>query len=448
MSGHPKKIGLERPPMTRGNRPVVKPAPSIIDYRMHFLFIYPSPGVLGGVETLVARMSRWLVEKNHQVTLLIENPGKWTGVLPQGVRCVVLEKRFRELYYYWHASQLWNSLQLPAPDVIKSFDLPSSWMACQLAALLGNNCKVLAGIYNPLVFKWYYSSNSLPRWDDNLLYLRNYLNHIPANARLFCGIDQAEELDEVHHEKGMLWPIPIDTTQFEPAWRRPKWGKIVSIGRLSPMKEYNLYMIDVVKILRDRGHDVTWSVYGTGEYETAMRERVKQQGLEPVIFFEGTVPYNRFWKVLEDAYVFVGMGTSILEASLFKVPNVNALAYDREGVTYGAVHQFPPGSIGPSIAFPPKFKVVDEIERILRLGPTEYQAEAESVYRHVQDHVIDASMQRFLGLVRDADPIRTKKLLYQINYPLWLLRRVMRTLVRPRKTSHPVFGLPATSAST
>ena len=414
---------------------------------MHFVFIYPSPDLLGGIETLLARMSKWLIDDGHQVTLLVERAGKWLELLPSEARCVALNQRYRELYYYWHARRLWNSLKLPPPDVVKSFDLPSSWMACQLAALTGNGCKVLAGIYNPLVFKWYYSANSLPRWDDNLLYLRNYLKRIPPNGRILCGADQVEELQEVHREKGMLWPIPVDTTQFLPASRRPQWGKIVSVGRLSPMKEYNLYMIDIVKALRAKGREVTWTVYGTGEYENEMRERIRRNHLERFIFMPGVVPYARFWKVLEEAYIFVGMGTSILEAALFQVPNVSANAFDQDGLTWGPVYTFPPGSIGAGNA-PAKLKVIDEIERILDLSPEGYRTEADRVGASVAMHKIDNSMKRFLQLVNEVKPIRSNKFLYQVNYPLWLLRRLMKRLARSRETTHPVFVPPATTAST
>ncbi len=413
---------------------------------MRFLFIYPSSGVLGGIETLLARMSRWLTENNHEVTLLVDRPGKWTDLLPRSVRCVVLDNHFPKLYYYFHAKRIWKSLGIEKPDVIKSFDIGSSWIACQLAGIIRTDCKVIAGIYNPSVFNWYWAPESSRPWSAKRLYLRNYLKCVPASARVFCGVDQLEELEEVHRQKGILWPIPIDTTQFEPAVRKPKSGKIVSVGRLSPMKEYNLYLIDVVKTLRDRGHDVTWSVYGTGEYETTMRERIKEAHLEQFIFMEGTVPYARFRKVLEDAYVFVGMGTSILEAALFKVPNVNANAYERAGLTCGPVYNFPPGSIGPGNA-PPKLKVSDEIERILRLNRADYRAEEEKVGASVAVHEMENSMRYFLQIVREAEPTRPGKCHYLVNYPFWFLRRMMKGFVRNRETRHPGPAAPVTTAS-
>jgi Glycosyl transferases group 1 len=394
---------------------------------MHFLFIYSSPGILGGIETLIGRMARWLVNDGHQVTVLTASNQNWANLLPKGTRCIALGERFGELKYYFHAGKLLKSLGIPPADVIKSFDLKSSWVACQLARLAVNDCKVIAGIYNPNVFRWEYAPNSLAPWSLEKLYLENFLECIPPNARFFCDVGQIEELQDIHHQKGVLWPIPIDTKQFYPGSRKAKWGKIVSVGRLSPMKEYNLYMVEVVKKLMKRGRNVSWSVYGEGQYRTEMHECIERHGLERVISMEGTVPYERFWQVLEDACIFVGMGTAILEAALFRVPNVVAVAYDREGLTYGPIYRLPRGSIGELSTSPPRLKVVDEIERILHLQPSEYEAEQEAVYSHVQIHAVEASMRQFLGLVQQVDPLEKKNLTSHLaNYPLYAVRRLLR----------------------
>jgi glycosyltransferase involved in cell wall biosynthesis len=394
---------------------------------MNFLLVYPSPGILGGIETLMGRMSRWLLNQGHQVTILTTSDQNWKDVVPKEVRCLALGEKFGGLKYHFHTGRILKELGVPAPDVIKSFNIKSAWVACQIATRINNGCKVIAGIYNPNVFTSECPPSSLAFWRIDGLYLRNFLRCIPANARLFCDVSQIEELEATHQQAGLLWPLPIDTRHFAPATRNAKWGKIVSVGRLSPMKEYNLYMIDVVKELIHRGHKVTWSVYGEGPYESEMRQRIQQEGLEAVITLEGTVPYERFWQVLQDACVFVGMGTSILEASLFGVPNVVACGYDRQGVTYGPVHRLPSGSIGQLSVFPPRLKVVDEIERILRFNSAEYGAEQEAVCRHVQVHTMEQSMARFLELVRQADPVKPREpSLYLSNYPLHLVDRAFR----------------------
>jgi len=389
---------------------------------MHYLFIYSSPGILGGIETLIARMSRWLVRKGNQVTLIANQVGDWKHLLPKEVRVLPLGERYAQLYYYFHAGKLSKRYEISAPDVIKSFDLPSSWIACQMAHRFGNRCKVIAGNYNPFVFRDY-ATAAWPAWERPFLIMRHFLDCIPPSARIFCGQDQMDELQAIHQQTAILWPLPMDSGEFLPAVRNPRPGKIVSVGRLSPMKEYNFYMIDVVKELIAKGHVVTWSVYGKGEFEGPMRERIRQYKLEQAITLKGEVPYNRFWQVLADASIFVGMGTSLFEAALFKVPNITACPFDQEGLTWGPVYQFPKGSLGPADCAPPHLKVVDEIERILNLSAAEYRAEAEAVYRHVQDHEINASMQRFLAAVQDAEPVKLKPWRYLENYLCWLLRK-------------------------
>jgi glycosyltransferase involved in cell wall biosynthesis len=393
---------------------------------MRFLFIYPAPGILGGVETLIARMSRWLTSNGHEVTVLVERGDNWLQTLPKEVQYVVLGNRFRDLYYYFHAKRLWASLNIATPDVIKSFDLGSSWIACQLAQILGGRCKVLAGLYASLLFKWYYAPQSRGRWNPSSMYLQNYLHCIPGSARLVCGTDQLEELRSVHDEPCVLFPIPIDTSVFDPAARAPQWGKIVSVGRLAAMKEYNLYMPDVVKELRGRGYPVTWTVYGVGEYEAEMRQRVAKEGLGDFVTFGGTAPYHRFWQVLSDAYVFVGMGTAIVEAAWFRVPNVFANPFERAGLTYGPVYRLPAGSVGPSFMRPPTLKVADEIERLLRLDSNAYRAEEELVYQHVQPHEQERSMKHFVRLVQEAAPIKRRQSLYLVNYLRWFAQRALK----------------------
>jgi glycosyltransferase involved in cell wall biosynthesis len=370
---------------------------------------YPSPGILGGIETLMARMSRWLVRNGHEVTFLIRSNRAWADIIDKKVNCVALGDRYRELYYCYHAEKMVKSLNIGRPDVIKSFDISSSWIACQLSTMMADECKVIAGIYTPGTFSKDYSKNTLKQRSVRALWLKTYLEVIPADSRIYCGIDVIEELIDVHGKKGVLWPIPIDRTEFEHAFRRPQKGKIVSVGRLSPMKEYNFYMIDAVRQLLQNDCKVHWMVYGEGEYETEMRRIIRDYHLENDISIKGTVPYQKFWKVLENAYVFVGMGTSVLEAAMFQVPNIKALPYDRLGATFGSTCKLPKGSLSNSTRIKTEKKIADEIERILDLNETDYCEESRSVQQSISEHEIDNSMKHFLGIIKEAKPVMLAK---------------------------------------
>ncbi len=392
---------------------------------MNFLFIYETPGLLGGLETLIARMSNWLARRGHRITLLVKNREGLANLLDEEVNCIALGPRFRHLRYYYNAKVILKEFSIPRSDVIKSFDLDSSWIACQIAELGGREPKVIAGMYNPHIFEMKNSKGSLPVWDLDRIILNNFLLKIPADARLFCEREEIRQLRNIYGQNGRLWTLPIDSAQFVPGFRRPKWGKIVSVGRLAPMKEYNFFMIDVVKRLLKKGLDVTWTVYGTGLYESSLRELVRSEGLQHAITFEGDVPYSHFWHVLETTYIFVGMGTAIAEAALFKVPALVAIAYDREGFSYGPVYQMPPGNLGHYEDGMKKSLMIDEIERILSLSSKEYDTEQQLVYDFARGLDMEVSMERFLQFVQEASPISSNYVTYLLNYPFLFIRRML-----------------------
>lgn len=384
---------------------------------MHFLFVYPSPGIWGGIETQIVRMSHWLTSQGHQVTVLTASDRHWGELLPPGVRCIALGTEFWRLEYYFKAKRIWRALSVPRPDVVKSFnwELRTAWIAYQLAVI--TEAKAIAGFYGLCQHL---------RDQTEGFYLRSFLVNMPARARIFMSPEQIEYLNERYARGGELWLLPVDSGRFLPATRQPTWGRIVSIGRMGDMKGYNFYMIDVLEELLRRGHKVTWTAHGTGEYEVEMRERIRERKLEGVITLVGPMPYERCRQALAEAYVFVGMGTSIVEASLFGVPNVLALAYDRVGVTYGPLYRLPLGSVGDGREEQPTLTVTDEIERLLNLSPVEYAQESERVFQYAQPYESDVSMRRFVEIVEAAP--RPKQRLWPCvqRYLLGIRTRLIR----------------------
>jgi hypothetical protein len=182
------------------------------------------------------------------------------------------------------------------------------------------------------------------------------------------------------------------------------------------MKEYNFYMVNVVRELRQRGHEVRWSVYGSGPYELQMRHYIAEHGMNQWISLNGDIPHVKVGNIMETAHVFVGMGTSLLEASFCRVPNVVAVAYDRSGMTYGPIHKLPVGGIGQKLDDEPTLRVTDEIERLLRMSAEEYANESNRVYEYVQHYNIEHVMCQFERIVEQALPPNPDRLLYSANY--------------------------------
>jgi len=377
---------------------------------MHFLFIYESLG-LGGTETLIARMAKWLIQHDHQVTLLVKSSGVEKRLMPPGLKIIELGERYEKLYFYIGAKKIWKRLGLNVPVLIKAFDPKSAWIGTILSTVLSPNPTLLVGAYGPYFIPD--CKRPFRNWYGRLM-TRNIERNVDCRSRVFMNAELLNEFRATYgsDQKGLIWHLPVDGKQFSNAKRNPKWGAIVSVGRLELMKEYNLYMIDVIKRLAQKGHDVTWTVYGDGPFEARMRKQIDAESLQGRIFLKGKVEYSKLSEAFSEAYIFVGMGTAIIEAAFCRVPGVVALAHDTTGMTYGPLYNFPPGNCGDLMDSPPARSVENEIERILKMSPVEYEIEMSRVQSYAGCYGIDHQMTAFLKIAEQAKAAKKDLLLF------------------------------------
>ena len=384
---------------------------------MHFLFVSSFLGpTVGGLETLMARMSKWLFVKGHRVTLLVNCvPDECRELFVRGVAIKELGNRLSQFCYRHKALSLWKDLGIERPDVIKAFDLPSTWIVSVLAAGMEPVPKVIFGNYFPYVIP----RNPNPfRFATYKLYLHNVTKTFFDESILCISEEQITEFRYHYgqYRNPIFWTLPVEDPSHGNPVREPEHGRIVSVGRLSPMKEYNLYMTDVVARLRQKGYPVTWTVYGEGEFFEAMRARIHALGLGGVVELKGNLPYTRFAEAMRNAYVFVGMGTSAIEAAMCGVPSVVALAYDTKGVTHGCLYEYRFGNCGVIMENAPMKTVESEIERILGLPAVSYEQEMLRTRDYAGAYSLDPTMERFLEIARKAPAPRTIHLFFYWYY--------------------------------
>lgn len=391
---------------------------------VHFVFLYETLSGLGGTEVLIARMSDWLVCHGHEVTLLVESDGEERRLLNKSVNVVVLGADFKKLGLSAAAKRIWKRLGLRRPNVIKSVNSYGAWCATTLAAQFSPRPKAIHGFYYPTFEA---PVKLFGRWPIRL-FTRNIMENIGKRGALFLSESQLENFRAVFGADagGVIWPLPLDRERFATMTRNPQWGRIVSIGRLSSMKEYNLYMLNVIKNLVAKGLDVSWVVYGDGPYLNQMADTASRLGIRERVHFMGRLAYDRLGEALETAYAFVGMGTAMLEAAASRVPGPVAIAYDESGLTYGPLYNLPFGNIGDRMRNPPVLSVESELERILRLNATEYQSEMDKTRAAVKEYDIDDRMSQFMKIVTDAPQPRRKPTLTMLHWFYYHYRRIHR----------------------
>ena len=383
---------------------------------MHFLFLSSIIGrQTGGIETLIARMSKWLLEKGHRVTLLSNRGHEFREIFPDEMRIVEIGDQLRQFCFYHKAKKAWSELQIDRPDVIKSFHLRDSWISSILSSIIKPAPKVLFGNYFAYIFR---QSRNPFKYFTRRPYLLNLQRNFADSSILCMDEEQICQFRRQYgqHRNPTFWPLPIDDPSKHGPVRSPEWGHIVSVGRLEPMKEYNFYMIDVIAKLRQKGYPVTWTVFGEGSFADAMQVQINALGLNEAIDLKGKLAYSNFAAAMQHAYLFVGMGTSIAEAALCGVPGVVALAHDMSGATYGSLHHFPFGNLGNRMDNAPGTTVEAEIERIIKLQKHEYEEETRKNRECAQAYAMDISMDKFLGFVAKATVTKTSYELFYYYY--------------------------------
>jgi glycosyltransferase involved in cell wall biosynthesis len=111
---------------------------------------------------------------------------------------------------------------------------------------------------------------------------------------------------------------------------------ILAVARLHPMKEYIFGLIDAVATLRKEGcDDVRLTVVGDGPLKAGLVALVRSHGLEAHVMFAGTVDPAELPAYYSEADIFVGMGTTLLEASSHRVASVVAIGHHPEFMSPG-----------------------------------------------------------------------------------------------------------------
>jgi glycosyltransferase involved in cell wall biosynthesis len=170
---------------------------------------------------------------------------------------------------------------------------------------------------------------------------------LPDNCKFFMN-DAVRSFHETclnaHFHDSRIMPIPINNTAPVKAMRRP--FRLVSIGRLDThMKTYNFTVPAILCELRNEGCTIHWDIYGVGNI-WLLERIIKDNNVEDLVTLHGHLPYSKMGSALEGATAFLGMGTAALEAAMFGIPSIIAVAYRSVPESYGFLHDVPFGILG------------------------------------------------------------------------------------------------------
>jgi glycosyltransferase involved in cell wall biosynthesis len=303
---------------------------------------------LGGAENMLWTLLRHLDRQRIQPFVVFFEDGPLREEVAElGIpTAVVRTGRLRQLWRVPIAiSGLASVLRRERPDIVLN------WMA--KSQLYGSPAALLSGFGARVV--WWQHGISHRNWMDRLATL------LPARAVACSSRAAASAQQRLRPRRQTFVVHPGIDARLEPRARAAKESGIPQarfligvVGRLQADKRQDR-VIEAIRILRDRGHDVHGLVVGGNawnlapEYEPALRRLVTELGLEEVVTFTGQVPdaipLIASLDALVNASVTEGCPLVLLEAMALGVPVV---ATADSGGPAEVIEQARSGMLSPS----------------------------------------------------------------------------------------------------
>lgn len=389
---------------------------------MNILMVYGQME-LGGIQTLILRMCRYLTDNNCKVTLLLEQAeGDLYSVITDYVRVVIV------------GPSAWNKNHFHELDGEKfshiyCFSITSFLLGLRIQHVCIPGARVLTGVYFPREYCWKSAKKS---YIQKLML--DIMLKIPEENILFMNKTNATVLGECvgkNFESSQIIPIPIYIEQTKSFRKNINRNNIVSIGRITDFKTYNFHMVDVVKHLNMQGYSFKYNIYGYGDQEQQLREYIKQRKMEDVVQLHGAVSYHDITNVLSSAFLFIGMGTALLEAAAMGVPTLVSIESAKKPSTYGFFHEIPidDGNLGEMDTKRKIFNIGNKIEWVYKKTDEEYKNIEKETLLQVKKYSIETVMKKYISALLNAKEFKypiTKKMIWLRYSDMWIWRILKR----------------------
>lgn len=285
---------------------------------------------LGGIETYCLRMCRALAGRGHDPEVWVVKAHFDAGLL----------RSYRDVVPVRFLTRVSPVPLLPtAPDAPADVDL--IFTTGRLSLIFGalslekrDKARLVAGVFS----QWEFSGET----DDYKSRIsESILAQIGTRNVVFCTegcrtthrAALGEAVDQ-SHVSPLLVDLPEAGSNGPP---RPPGEPIhlVSVGNFTPFKTYHFTLPAVVRDLRAAGVKLRWTLFGDGDELERVKRAVAEAGVEDVVTLAGRIPYERFHEEVGKADLYVGAGTTLIEASALGVPSLVALDDNPEATTPG-----------------------------------------------------------------------------------------------------------------
>jgi len=280
---------------------------------------------IGGVETYIVRLSKALQELNIEPVVLIltrKNEPSLLATLEKHASVIWIDEvqQFRG-YTSWLNAFI--PLKTALPEVLSGhFDYVHVVDSLTLHFLALNRHRlsfdrVSIGLYHEQEFQWWRERNVRFRSEQIALARLNMTSIFFPNE---INREDFARQEGVSPDELPLLPLGIEIPEGD-ILANKKSLKLISIGRLVDFKTYNKLVITILPELRKFGN-FTYEIYGTGPMQEALRAHAVACGVQDHVIFHGNIAPELLPQAFQDAFCFIGSGTTIITAASYGVPSI------------------------------------------------------------------------------------------------------------------------------
>ncbi|MEF9674377.1 glycosyltransferase family 4 protein [Pseudomonas sp. PCH446] len=355
---------------------------------------------MGGVETYVVRLATEIQKQGHAVTVILLS-SKYDESLFQKLSSVATV-HIVEYFPFFGASSWLNAL-VPANasshshfDVVHVVDLLTlSYMYFQRKKY--SFAALSIGIYHSREIVW---------WRDRNIYFRKKMLELydqNVKLTLFPNESTAEiaaTYKTLDNSEVALLPLGVSLENYRMCCPGKQSLKLLSVGRLVDFKVYNKHVISVLSSLRLLD-DFQYFIYGDGPEKEALQSYSVQCGVAQFVHFMGEVKYSDLPEILNDAFCFIGSGTTLIEASAAGLPSIVGIESISTSHTCGFFSDIDGYSYNEASATSRRIPIVECIEMLYRMEVSQYNSLSDAHRAKAGQFNIEETASKFIDLTTD-----------------------------------------------
>ncbi|WP_123598552.1 glycosyltransferase family 4 protein [Pseudomonas frederiksbergensis] len=355
---------------------------------------------MGGVETYVVRLASELKKQGHTITVILLS-NKYDDLLFDRLSAVAAIHVIE--YFPFLGASSWLNTLVPSKavchthfDVVHVVDLLTlSFMYFQRKKYSFTTLTI--GIYHSREIAW---------WRDRDVYFRQKMLELydrNIKLTLFPNESTAElaaTFKSLPSNEVKLLPLGISLGSYRATYPKKSSLKLLSVGRLVDFKIYNRHVISILANLRKMG-DFQYFIYGEGPEKKSLEDYSIECGVSQFVHFMGEVEYSALPEVLNEAFCFIGSGTTLIEASAAGVPSIVGIESISTPDTCGFFSEIEGYSYNEASATTRRVPIADCIELLFKCVESRYQVISDEHRNKASQFNIEETTGQFVSLATD-----------------------------------------------